>query len=187
MQHLGFFDDSDTILYSVQFTTYASFCDIPTVPLSITAELRYPDGTISALTAPSAVGGGRVGWYVGTVDLDKDDQGEYQIRIVGDMNGNDQAHVFNFNVTNLNKNITLIGSELLTMSDLLDLTSEAVTLLSQFQNNKKEFNLTESRLYLYDDVGTSPLLYCDLTDTNDDPVTIQTQGPINVGPWTEVP
>lgn len=52
--------------------------------------------------------------------------------------------------------------------------------------NRKEFDLDNSKMYVWNDAGSAREYEADLTDNDGDPVTVSTQGPINCSRWTEI-
>jgi len=54
------------------------------------------------------------------------------------------------------------------------------------RKNRLEFDLVNSKAYIWDDAGDARLYVADLTDSSGDPVSNTTQGAINCSQWTEV-
>lgn len=61
-----------------------------------------------------------------------------------------------------------------------------LTLMRKLLQNRKEFDLDNSKVYLWNDAGDAREYEADLTDNAGDAVTTTTQGPINCTRWTAV-
>lgn len=61
-----------------------------------------------------------------------------------------------------------------------------IALARKFLQNRKEFDLTVSKMYLWNDAGGAREYEATLTDNVGDPVTTATQGPINCSRWTAI-
>jgi hypothetical protein len=72
-------------------------------------------------------------------------------------------------------------------ADVSALALEAtLTLARKLLQNRKEFDLDNSKIYLWNDAGSAREYEADLTDSEDAAVTASTQGPINCSRWTAV-